>query len=130
LPRTNWKAVLSDTSQSARGRLTITGAVYNLQDDLIAVSHSNFFSTGHAGLIQYREDLSAIPFGLKVWTGSRQSVSVGSSSGSDCQKWSITATNAVFGTIGNPADKLKWLEQTTQSCADVQKQAALYCISQ
>ena len=116
-----FKALLSDDSNSAASRLTISGPVYNTANELVADGSDALWSGALTNPVAYTE------FGVAsmgpLWTGSTTS----GTSKTTCENWT-TNDNALFGSQGfRTSADFGWIDAGDDRCF---KAKSLYCISQ
>lgn len=135
-----WKAVLSDLSAEARGRIALSGPVYNLDPavdggQVVAEDYEEFWNANGKTLkvaIKFDETGAAVTGPAPVWSASAPG---GEQAGScDCENWTSlpSTSNCNGGFQGDALSTSRWLFETFSmySSADCSTQARLYCISQ
>jgi hypothetical protein len=124
----DYKAILTDGTNTAKDRLVFTGAIYTVtgsEKRKVADSSVELFNADTVPLlskIDWDEDGMSVSSG-NVWTGSNTD---GTNDGAHCTNW----TDATTGT-GNAGDVnetgQKWIDNNPLACTST---AHLYCISQ
>jgi len=125
----DYKAILSDSSTTAKSRLVFTGAIYTVSGSIktkVADSSVELFNADTVSIlskIDWDEEGMSVSSG-NVWTGSNVD---GTSDGNDCTNWTVVTS----GTNGNSGDVNqidgKWIDNANLAC---NLTAHLYCISQ
>ena len=107
-----YKAVLSSTSASAYQRIQIRGAVYNMNNQIVAADANQFWSGATSNPVMYQENGAPAPNGTAVWTGTLPMGYVDSAE--TCGDWTAPTLN---GTVGNAtAGDATWMDASQQTC--------------
>lgn len=120
---THWQAILSDASVDAIDRLNISGPIYNMNGDLVAVSKPDLFDGNLSAPISFTEigqDVSDISI-HEVWTGTNAN---GTWSGASAGAWDDLTATATIGDATNTTGA--WTTDGTQFGAQL---ARLYGLS-
>lgn len=127
----DYKAILSDGTNSAASRLVFSGAIYLVHGsnkDKIADSNTALFSADTTNFSYQinRDENGSLITAKEVWTGS--SVEDGTSGTDNCTNWTSNS-GAVDGEYGtNDSVDGTWIGNTSaKACSDSKH---LYCISQ
>jgi parallel beta-helix repeat protein len=117
---------LSDSTVDLRDRL-LHGAYYNMLEELVATSKSDFFDGSISNYIYYiaTGELHKNHDGLYVWTGTN---SDGTNAPETCNDWTGTPEQTDTGIHGEP-DTLNWyLDSGAGFCKGINEHLPLYCI--
>ena len=90
-----FRAILSIEGTDARDRLPISGPIYNMQGELIAISSDDLWDGTLEHGVKYNAWGQLVPEGTNIWTGTEYD---GTHSGASCGAW-----NQTFGS-GNTSD--------------------------
>ena len=115
-----WKAILSTSGVNAKDHITVSGPIYNTNDELIANDAADLWDGSIANPINYTEHGNLMTFDPKVWTGTASS---GQNSDFECGNWTSPSDTGTFG-HSNVTDS--WTEFSSFSCSNA---ARLYGIS-
>ena len=118
-----WKALISDSTQDAASRLTITGPIFNTQDELVAQDAADLWDTELLSAVAYTQ--FGTETGTGAWTGSDPD---GSVNAFNCDDWN-PANGQAKGIVGDVGvANSYWIESDWQFC-EVELRG-LYCLSQ
>ncbi len=124
-----WRAILSSTSLSAKGRITLnSGAkIVNTKGEIVANAGTDLWNPLLLVIPRYDENgADAGSNNAYAWTGSKSGgLSQGASM--DCNSWSSANPTAVGAYGLTAARDGNWLFSTTSQCAATLR---LYCISE
>jgi hypothetical protein len=129
---TNFKAILSDSKESARDRLNIAGPVRLFDGTLIAQSAADLFDGTLLRAPRINERGEMVPDSRTNWTASDTGGRFVPQRHQTCDDWTAPLESQRFGTVGRTHDtNANWLEVSeggipvAQPCAI---RAGLYCI--
>ena len=119
-----WKALISDSTENAADRLSITGPIRNLMGQPIADTPTELWSSAVQNAVQYSE--WGDPIETRAWTGTSVfGVHIASQS---CDDWSPSGMGSM-GAVGDPtAVNFGWVLVGIDGCQNSSR--ALYCVSQ
>ncbi len=124
----NWKAVMSDTTTSARNRLSIVGVVKNPGlTAVMADDYSGFWSDPLQTFVD--TDTGGIPQAFAL-TGTRANGLRGNNASQNCADFSSAAGTGWVGDTNGGATWLVLNEASNVPCSDGPNHYSLYCISQ
>jgi len=120
---TPWRAILSTENDEVRFRISFRGALYNMNDEIVAGSDEDLWNNQLQNPVSYDEFGELITGDDRVWTGSAG----GYWSGESCEEW-----NHPFSTWTGSHGNLhytgsNWQFHNRLSC---DLTARLYCINQ
>jgi hypothetical protein len=119
-----FKALISDSSTSARDRLTIGFPLHNTAGQLIATDTTDLWDGDVQNPIAYDEHGALVTSIFRVWNGTRDSGRAYAQN--TCQDWTSSAQDDM-GEIGMLNRKATWIDDSAVTC---DKEGRLYCISQ
>ena len=118
---TIYTAILSTSTVNAKDRFTLSGPIYNTNDELIANDAADLWDGTLANPIAYNEFGIEITHSFEVWTGT---VLSGNWDGNSCGNWDSSTSSAAYGLASQSDDT--WVFNGTQQCNG---SARLYGIS-
>lgn len=119
-----FKAIISDTSTSAKDRIKISLPVYNMAGQLVAANTTDLWDGDVQNPINYDEHGALVTSVFTVWNGTRDSGRAYAQN--NCQDWASSAQDDM-GEIGMLNKKATWIDDRAINC---DKESRLYCISQ